>query len=373
MALGNRIRTILGHRRFPVCLVVAALLLTLPSLWIGWQADDYVHRLVMSGNLDEPATSLSWWNLFAFMDGNVQHTRTMKDRGVLPWWTVDTLRIAFWRPLTALSHRLDYSLWPESPVLMHAHSLLWFGALVLVASLLYRRFLSPPWVAGFAALLFALDDARGFPAGWLANRNALLAVFFGLLTLVWYDKWRRDGWRPGLFLALAAMVLALFSGEAALAVCAYLFAHALFLDEKAWPRRLFALLPFALMVLIWFGLYFGLGYGTNGSGYYLDPVTEPLAYGRAALFRAPSCSQRDSSGCLLGDQFGSIPSGFTVLLSDEGRRIQWLVATGFLTLLCVLMRPLFKGNRTAGFFLVGSLLSLLPICATMPHGRLLFF
>jgi hypothetical protein len=85
--------------------------------------------------------------------------------------------------LTVPTHQLDYWLWPDSPHLMHAHSLVWLAALVAAVAWLYRQILGPTWVAGAAALLFAVDDAHGACVGFLANRNVLVAGFFGVLAL----------------------------------------------------------------------------------------------------------------------------------------------------------------------------------------------
>jgi len=120
---------------------------------------------------------------------------------------------------------------------MHLHSLAWLGAVVVVATLFYRRMFAAAWIAGLAALLFAVDDAHGFPAVWLANRNALIGVFFGLLTLIAHDRWRRDGWWMGAVLAPLAFLLGLLSKESAVATGAYLVAYALFLDRGRWAAR----------------------------------------------------------------------------------------------------------------------------------------
>ena len=49
------------------------------------------------------------------------------------YFTDPGLRVAFFRPLSSLSHRLDLALWPASPQLMYLHSLAWFGALLAAA------------------------------------------------------------------------------------------------------------------------------------------------------------------------------------------------------------------------------------------------
>ena len=129
---------------------------------------------------------------------------------------------------------------------MHLHSLVWFGATVVVATWFYRRMLPCAWVAGLAGLLFAVDEAHGLPAVWLANRNTLLGVFFGFLTLIAYDLWRRDQRWMGAILAPLTLLLGLLAKESSAATGAYLLAYALFLDRGRWVGRLGSLVPCAL-------------------------------------------------------------------------------------------------------------------------------
>ena len=67
---------------------------------------------------------------------------------------------------------------------MHAQSLFWLGSAVTVTAVFYRRMMGTTWVTGIAGLLFAVDDARGATAGFLANRNVLVAATFGVSALV---------------------------------------------------------------------------------------------------------------------------------------------------------------------------------------------
>ena len=53
------------------------------------------------------------------------------------------MKAEFLQALTVLTHRLDYALWPESPVLMHAQSLFWLGMLVFAVAVFYRRDAGP--------------------------------------------------------------------------------------------------------------------------------------------------------------------------------------------------------------------------------------
>ena len=169
--------------------------------------------------------------MFRFFRGDPERTGRLMDVGLFPWWTDPGLKAEFLQALTVLTHRLDYALWPDSPALMHAHSLFWLGAAVAVTACFYRRILGSTWVAGVAALLFAVDDARGATAGFVANRNALVAATFGVSALIAHDRGRRDGSRPAGVLAPLLLLAALFSKEEGIGTCAYLVAYALFIDS----------------------------------------------------------------------------------------------------------------------------------------------
>ena len=90
----------LNTRQAPLLLALLAMLLTLPSLWVGWQFDDYLHRQTIL----EAGISTVLMNLFVFMDGDAAHTRHLMDSGAFPWWALAEGKVAFWRPLSALTH-----------------------------------------------------------------------------------------------------------------------------------------------------------------------------------------------------------------------------------------------------------------------------
>jgi hypothetical protein len=354
-------RTWLAHRRLPLVLSLLAVLLCAPSLWLGLYADDYVLWAALADPSPAPALARSPWRLFAFIDSEPA-LRRMMDFGGVPWWTSPGLRLAFFRPLAGLTHWVDFRLWPQHPWLMHVQSLLWFGAAIGAAAVLYRRLVRPEWVAGLAALAFAIDDAHASPADWIANRNATIAALFALLALIAHDRWRRDGWRPGLVLGPLALLLGLLGGEMALAAGAYLLAYALFLDEAPWPRRVASLAPAAVMGLAWALAYRALGFGATGSAMYVDPVSSPLEFAGAVVSRAPLL--------LFGQWF--LPSQTSLLLSQRAAHVLWLVACGLAVLLAVLLVPLLRRDRIARFLALGMVLSILPACSTFPHDRLLF-
>ncbi len=300
--------------------------------------------------------------MFAFVSGNRDEVRALVESGGLPWWSSPELRLAFFRPLTGLTHWLDFRLWPAQPWLMHVQSLLWFGLTVAAAAILYRRLLQPTWIAGLAGLLFAVDDAHGFPAMWLANRNATLGTLFGLLCLLAHDRWRRDRWKPGLWVAPACLLTGLCSGEIALGAVAFLVAYAVTLEPSRGRGRVFSLVPMLVVLLSWTALYWSGGFGAAHSGLYVDPVASPIRFLEAVVSRGPF---------LLFGQL-ALPSTLAMLLSRSAATALWVLAVTLVLGLLVLCRRLLQRDPRARFLAFGMVLALVPACATFPDDRLLF-
>ena len=359
----NSLHKILTHRYFPFFVALSGILLTLPSLWAGLVVDDYHAKLLMQGSESPVGLLKSPLDMFRFFDGGPERIAELMDYGFAPWWTYKGIKAAFWRPLASITHWLDYLLWPERPVLMHAHSIVWYGVLVMAVAFLYRRFATAGWVAGLAAILFAIDDAHGMPVGFLANRNAVLAVLFGVLAIIAHDRWRRDGWLWGVFFGPVLLAASLLSAEAGIATCAYLGAYVLFIDRDRFVGRFTALIPYVVVVVVWRMLWTYLGYGIENLGGYVDPLGEPLRFISSIKERAPF---------LLHGQWAIPPSDITMLHPRIAKMV-YPVACLFFALLAVIFIPLLRQRRTARFWFLGMLLSVLPICATFPNDRLLLF
>ncbi len=354
-------RRCLMHPRLAFGLALLAVLLCTPSLKIGWILDDDFHRAALTAPEELPELKRSPAELFAFVGERWQWRAD-----TLPWWASPELSIAFFRPLSGFSHWLDYQLWPEEPMWMHLHSLFWLGLVVVAATLLYRR-LAPPdgmLTAGLAALFFAVDDVHGIPAVWIANRNILLGMVFGLLTLIAYHRWRRDGWRIGAFVAPVLLLLAVLSAEASVACGAYLLSYALFLDRGSLQQRLVALLPCAAVGVGWALAYRAAGFGVGGADTYLDPVARPLRFLSAVAERGP---------IQLWGQLSFPPSDVYNFLSISLAGQVWLAVVVLLTLFGLLLLPILRREPLARFWAFGMLLAVIPSCATFPTVRQLFY
>jgi hypothetical protein len=129
--------------------------------------------------------------------------------------------------------------------------------------------------------------------------------------------------------------------------------------------RVLTLLGPALVLAAWRALYVHLGYGASGSGIYVDPLSDPVAFARAATERLPIL--------LLSAVAFPWADWWEVygLLSPAIPPAVWCFALGVLLGLGFLLRPLLRESRSARFWLTGALLSALPAVSTFPHDRLL--
>jgi hypothetical protein len=353
-----RLAPLATHPRLPWVLAAICVLLTLPSLNAGYLLDDYLHQNILSGKVHAEGPA-SPYGLFVFVDGDPAQVRARVEAGMLPWWTHETLQIAFWRPLTELTHGLDHLLAPHAPALAHAQSLLWGAALVWLATLLYRQVQGVALAAGLAAVLFALDEGHVFPLVWLANRNTLVSGTFAIATLLWHVRWRQ-GWKAGAVLGPVFFVAALLAAEGGIAVLAYIVAfHWVYPSEPSSspPRRSGArflpLLPYVGIAMAYVAAYRLLGYGVHGSGQYLDPLGQPGTYLGAALPRAV---------LLLAGQFATVPLGLELFhyRSPVGRAIFVAVAAVIVfAVVRALIAPRWTRPETR-FWVLGMLLSLPP-------------
>jgi hypothetical protein len=360
----TRLIALFKGRRLVLGVALLSAVLASPALFIGFHLDDYVHRYLLLGLPGADLLGRSYVSLYAIANGDPAQNQWLIEEGFAPWWTFEHLKLAFWRPLSTFTHRVDYALWPNSAVLMHAQSLLWLGAVSAAAALFYRSVLGVTTAAGFAAYLYAVDHAHGLAAGWIANRNALVAVAFGILALVAYDRAYRSGSRGAAVAGVLCYAMGLLGGELAASAWAYLLAHALVLDQRAVKRRALGLLPYAAVTAIWLLARAAMGYGAHGSGLYIDPVGEPLGFALALVQRVP---------LLVLGQFALPPAETHHFVAPELGFSIFVLSIVVLGASIVTIFPLARADRDARFWTVGALLSLPPASTAYPHNRMLFF
>ncbi len=357
------IQSLWKHRLWPLWVALAGVVLMLPSLFVGIDGDDFIHRLKLQHHplMGEPRSAI--WELFRFFPPGAE-ADYLREGGIMPWWASDELRIAFARPLASATHVLDYWLWPDGFVVQHVHSLLWYGLAVGLVAVFYRRVAAGATAAGLAAWMFAAEDAHALPVGWLANRNALVPLVFGMATILLHIRWRERGGWGAMGAAMGAFLLALAGGEAALGAIAYLVAWHMTLSEDRGLERFRPLAGYAVVIVAWRIVYEAYGFGAHGSGLYVDPGEEPLAFALALAERAP---------LLLFSQFSQVPVDPWMFLTTEVQ----VAFSVFCALCCgalgILFWPFLRTAAHARFWALGMSFSLVPLCASFPMDRLLVF
>lgn len=338
------------------CIVAAcvALLLTLPSLGAGLQIEDHWHRALVQAT-QAPV------NLFGNPSAGIWDVYHAKDRGDLPWLASEDFNIALLRPLSSLTHYVDYRFWPDDSARMHAHSMVYFLALVIAVGALFARLCGSRRAAAVATLLYALDDAHGTALGWLANRNALIATGLGALALCLHHDARTKRSVAAAIASALCFALALAAGEMAVGVVGYFFSYACFMDRSSGRDRVRSLVPCVAVLSAWGAYYVLGGYGATGSGAYIDPAGSPLQFAWAASRRLPLLLFGATSGLPVEAVVFGIPAK-----AATGVVLAWLA------LFAAVLAPWLRASRAARFWAAGAVIAAVFACATYAADRLLF-
>ena len=329
--------------------------MVLPTASAGLVMDDVLVRMRLLGAETAWGTA-PWWDLYTF--ARPELNAALREAGFHPWWADPAVKMTFFRPLSAATHVLDYALWPSVPALHHLHSVLWYGLSVAAAGALFRA-LRPAAVRenALAMLLFAVAAPHVATVGWIAARNTLIASVLGCVLVSLHAGGRR-------LAALAVLVVGLLAGEAMLGSLGYVAAWQAFREPAPWPRRLGALVPYGLVVVVWRVWYTLAGFGAQQSGIYHDPGSDFVGFLGSFSVNLPAL----------------LLSRWVLFPVDSWALVPSVVHTGIVVAACVVLPllgavlwPLLRADAWARFWAAGMLLSLVPFTATMPMDRLLLF
>lgn len=358
-------------------LFLLALVLCLPALFAGFITDDVYHqnRLQGIGSITPPENA-SLLGLFSLFQSDPAYIKSLMLNGVLPWWTSEDFTLNFWRPISELSHILDHIVAPNNSYFAHVQSIIWYFLLAFLSFHLYQRISSEnsevnrhhrPAIAFIALCIFLLDSTHGPTIAWIANRNAIIASTFAVAALLLHIiSVERKSFKHQ-FLAIVMLILALLSGEYAVAIGAYFFAYALFKDPSGAKIGFLRIFPYLIVVFIWLATYKNLGFGASGSYnvQYIDPISYPLEFLYHAIARVPA---------LLFSQLGVIPAEFYSVVGLIHEALGWIYAMIAFAFVLWLLKQFFnisQSRKTTLFWITAMVISAIPISSTVPFDRTL--
>jgi len=280
-------------RYFLIGCVLLALFLSLQLIRHThlFPGDDYIHIGTLDGVIQDFGSAP--FDLYEFYDGSPERWQRQIERGPLPWFADPTLKLKFFRPLSSGLLALDHRLFGHRTWGYRIDATLWFVLLVIAYGLWVRRIIplasshrsessSPAqsWhpAAMLALLIFVVSDNNWLNILWSAGRWVLVATALTVLGCAFYARWRSDGWRPGLYLSVLAIVGGFLSGEVALAILAFPLAGEIFAPERDRAGRLKGIALLFILAIGYLAFYKVGGYGTHGSNSYLNPLDDLSTY-----------------------------------------------------------------------------------------------
>jgi hypothetical protein len=362
----------LARPRAFALIAALAVLVTLPTLAVGLYSDDYTQLARLERSHPMLAGS-SPFDLYRFVANAAERDRLVHD-GPLPWFAHPALHLHFFRPLTSALIALDHLVWGRVAAGYHLTNVALYGALVLVAGAFFRAVTGAPRAgagavtAALAALCYALDVGHVQAVGWIAARHIVVAGIPAVLALTAHVLWVQGRLRAGAWLAPLGVVVALLASEAGLAAVVYWLAFdALGPAPPAASSaraRLGRSVPVLLLGAAYAGFYKSFGYGTRGSGAYLDPATEPLAFAAALPVRVPA---------LLGDLLLNVPSELSAMLSPAPVAVVGVLAVALVAFLYRAALPAVPAEERAAlrWLVPGAFGALLLTAGGFPGGRLI--
>jgi hypothetical protein len=374
MAIVERLRNrlyALAPLRIAAAIGGLGFLLVLPSLTADLDAlDDVLQRNFILARLhashpgvhDSWNEHQAWYDIYTLVDGNARELEWSRHQWFRPWWTWPGLKIRFFRPVAAATLYVDYLISENGHVLAHLHSALWYFLACSSVTMLMLRLSKRREVAVLASLLFAVDDAHAAPVLWLAARNAVIGVAFVANALTLFDiAAARNSWRFHVA-SLVCLLCALLAAENAISGVPLFVAHALLLDKRSLWRRFASIVAVFATVSAWLGVHHALGFGTQGSGSYLDPLSDLSAY-----FAASGGRYLDLLRIHFTAPWSLQPAVSLSWLIDLDLLSKWVLLPAVLVFI---VRNVDRSSEVA-FWTLSAALGLVPLTAADPHQRLL--
>ncbi|MDZ4857846.1 MAG: glycosyltransferase family 39 protein [Candidatus Hydrogenedentes bacterium] len=327
----------------------------------GYTADDHFMRALFKGFPGLDGLERASLETFSFSKGNSAENEWLRDKGVFPWWAVSSAKLYFFRPAASLTHWLDFYLWGDRAAPMHAQNILWYALLCALVFLLLAELFGCTYVAVIAAFLYAMNETNGAAIGWISSRNTLMVACATVAVLIAHHRWRTTGQDRWAVAAVTMFGVGLLCGEGAISVCCYLFAYALFLDARAWTKRIQPLLPYVVVSVVYLALHRHYGFGSAGSAWYTDPGEDFSGWLRLLSTNIP---------ILFFTELVVWPSP-VLSVSPPHVYAYFAMMLAGTALILFLLTPTLRASPVARFLLLGAVLSLVPVSSVIAQPRVL--
>lgn len=126
-------------------------------------------------------------------------------------WAFSITDIAYWHPITWLSHMLDFQLFGLNPGMHHLTNLFLHVANALLLFIILNSTTGSLWKSAFVAAIFALHPINVESVSWASERKNVLSTFFWMLTILTYVRYAERSSFYRYLLILFVFVLGLMS------------------------------------------------------------------------------------------------------------------------------------------------------------------
>lgn len=357
----------------------------LPSGFGSFVADDYMQWAMLKGSpalqalgfskadVNKPFTDrlLDGFHFFSDKAGTLQSYR---DYGNIPWWSGENISMVPFRPVAALTHWIDYTVFGDTLWLHQLHSLLYFMLLAMALYALYRHMAEMSqkgaresainttinsslytnqamlMVAALATIMAIVDFSLTRSFLWVVARNSYLACTLGVTSLLCFIRWREQRGLHWLVASLALFAIALLTAEAALAVAGYMGAYVLCIERKPLVKKALIIAPVIAVILLWRIGYSEGGFGALNIAQYIDPGRSPAQFAHNFLWVFPQ---------IMFNQIVGLDTLIVFFHPEQQWKfiaLAWIVTIGCIPFILHFLR----NSAVDRFWFVGSLVAAVP-------------
>lgn len=340
---------------------IGILFLYFPFLRWPLMGDDIFHALIFK-QIPIANETYNWLtDLFRFSDGSPGYIQYMKEKAGLLWWANPELKVQFFRPLSAITQKIDYIFWPSSVLMMHLHNVAWYLFSIFLAFLFYKRILAKESTIILSTILFCISIFHIFSVAWIAGRNVLVCACFVLITAIFYIDSIRLQKAFYYYLSILFAGLSLLGGEAGITFLAFVVIYNFFFYKSNLTKKILKLVPFILIVLAYLYFYQHYNFGSFNSGFYTSPKDGLFTFTQTIISRIPEYITLNFFYIKKIGVFKQLSTPVFLLFT--------------VTIVCIFfflfIKPLIK-NKNLQFLLLAYVACIIPFCASEPNMRALF-